>query len=196
MADWVTLQNGVHIDLDDPNNPLTGSGSFESYLGGGSSSGSSGNKALDKDMASLYKEYGDNFHPDDDILYDLRESGKDYGMSNEQLENAVRTYVKERQDDYQKKIKAGPKTQAALKKDVSKWLNANTDLIKYDKVPGGGRGVNGKVISDLANTYLKDVLGIEVSDSIVYDYDSGLKMTHAVLDALDDVWRNEHKSKK
>lgn len=28
MANWVTLANGVHIDLDDPNNPLTGRGSF------------------------------------------------------------------------------------------------------------------------------------------------------------------------
>ena len=29
MANWVTLRNGVHIDLDDPNNPITGSGSFK-----------------------------------------------------------------------------------------------------------------------------------------------------------------------
>ena len=29
MSNWVTLANGVHIDLDDPNNPLTGNGSFE-----------------------------------------------------------------------------------------------------------------------------------------------------------------------
>lgn len=29
MSNWVTLPNGVHIDLDDPNNPITGSGSFD-----------------------------------------------------------------------------------------------------------------------------------------------------------------------
>lgn len=48
MANWVTLPNGVHIDLDDPNNPLTGDGSFESYLGGGGSSGSGKNSAKAK----------------------------------------------------------------------------------------------------------------------------------------------------
>ena len=46
MSNWVTLQNGVHIDLDDPNNPLTGDGNFESYLGGGDKS--SGGKGSDK----------------------------------------------------------------------------------------------------------------------------------------------------
>lgn len=38
MANWVTLNNGVHIDLDDPNNPITGTGTYESYFGGGKQS--------------------------------------------------------------------------------------------------------------------------------------------------------------
>lgn len=36
MANWITV-NGRHIDLDDPNNPVTGSGSFATYKNTGSS---------------------------------------------------------------------------------------------------------------------------------------------------------------
>lgn len=35
MSNWVTLSNGVHIDLDDPHNPITGDGTYEDYLGKG-----------------------------------------------------------------------------------------------------------------------------------------------------------------
>lgn len=39
MANWVTLPNGVHIDLDDPHNPVTGDGSFSDLGKGGSKGG-------------------------------------------------------------------------------------------------------------------------------------------------------------
>lgn len=49
MSNWVTLDNGVHVDLDDPNNPVTGSGSYESYFGGGKGgSGSKGGSTFKK----------------------------------------------------------------------------------------------------------------------------------------------------
>lgn len=190
MSNWVTLPNGVHIDLDDPNNPLTGDGTFESYLGGGKG-GKSGD-TFDNDLESAFKKYQGNFHPENDILDELRANGKDYGMSNGDMQAVVEAYVMREEAKYEKKIKAGPQTQEALNKDVSKWLNANTDLIKYEDGPGG-RGVNGKVISDLKQQYLKDVLGIEV-DSYLYDYDSGFSMSRAKNIALDDVWRNEKSS--
>lgn len=50
MSNWVTLPNGVHIDLDDPNNPITGSGSF----------GNSNNKFSSmnpSDVRLIYTEY-------------------------------------------------------------------------------------------------------------------------------------------
>lgn len=197
MSNWVTLQNGVHIDLDDPNNPITGDGSFESYLGGGDKSSGgkgSGNKAFAKDMAAAYKNYEGNFHPDNDILYDLQASGETYGMSEKDLETAVRTYVKKQEDEYHAKLKAMPKTQAALEKDFSKWLNGHRDLIKYDKGPGG-MGVNGKVMSDIRQAYLKDQFNIE-RDSYAVDYETNLSLSRAVSAALDYVWHNEIKEGK
>ena len=63
MGNWVTLANGVHIDLDDPNNPLTGDGSFGSYLGGGDKGSSKGSykenlKTALKEQISKNLEHG------------------------------------------------------------------------------------------------------------------------------------------
>lgn len=44
MANWVTLANGVHIDLDDPHNPVSGDGSFSDL---GNSNASSSQKQKD-----------------------------------------------------------------------------------------------------------------------------------------------------
>ena len=49
MANWVTLKNGVHIDLDDPENPITGSGSFSDLGKGQSNSGNGGNTSYTRD---------------------------------------------------------------------------------------------------------------------------------------------------
>ena len=198
MSNWVTLQNGVHIDLDDPNNPITGDGSFESYLGGGDSgskSGNSGNKAFKKDLENAYKKYEGNFHPDNDALYDLKASGKDYGMSDKDLETAVRAYAKQKQDEYHAKLKAMPKTQKALEKDATKWLSKHTDLMKTETTKSGYTTINGKVLSDLRQAYLKDQFNIEL-DSYAVDYDTNLSLSQAMSDAVQNIWRNERNSKK
>lgn len=166
MSNWVTLPNGVHIDLDDPNNPLTGDGTFESYLGGGKGGDKSGptllrlsgtvsekfirnkaekyglkvevmragnemrvsvpggsklndlindfdedgvlmeypktnskadptmsgkdSKSFDRDLELAFKEFGTD---EDAILDALRSTGKDYGMSNGDLQSVVEAYV-------------------------------------------------------------------------------------------------------
>lgn len=198
MSNWVTLQNGVHIDLDDPNNPITGDGSFESYLGGGDKSSGgkgSGNKAFAKDMAAAYKKYEGNFHPDNDILYDLQESGETYGMSEKDLETSVRAYVKKQQDEYHAKLKAMPKTQAALEKDATKWLSKHTDLMKTETTKSGHTTINGKVLSDLRQAYLKDQFNIEL-DSYAVDYDTNLSLSSAMSEAVQNIWRNQRNSKK
>lgn len=198
MANWVTLQNGVHIDLDDPNNPITGDGSFESYLGGGGSSSGSGgksNKSFQKDMAAAYKNYEGNFHPDNDILYDLQASGETYGMSEKDLETAVRAYVKQQQDEYHAKLKTMPKTQKALEKDATNWLSKHTDLMKTETTKSGYTTINGKVLSDLRQAYLKDQFNIEL-DSYAVDYDTNLSLSQAMSDAVQNIWRNERNSKK
>lgn len=64
MANWVTLKNGVHIDLDDPENPITGSGTFESYQAKESSrlTGIAEQKGIPKEnvfkAAALMEKYG------------------------------------------------------------------------------------------------------------------------------------------
>lgn len=121
MANWVTLQNGVHIDLDDPNNPITGSGSYESYFKGGKASTSKDEIFKSASMARLK-----NQSPNEIMNYikgqkfTLQEEGK-------YMDAAERKSYQDRIDAMQKIYDA--KTKGGSKNGFSSMSSAELDFI-------------------------------------------------------------------
>ena len=212
MANWVTLQNGVHIDLDDPNNPLTGDGSFDSYLGGGEkdsgSKSSGGSKLQTPKMTKEQKhEKAMSLNYTTDEVFDVVDQFKAKGYATTKNADLAQLYnlnlnsqqnyavtdmgdgtFKIENDSSQKtaaKSKAMPKTQEKFNKDAKEWLMKNQEVLAYEK-GDLGYGLNGKQIGDIKDRFLKEVYGYK-EDSYSFNYDTGLNTTKAILLAIDEV---------
>ena len=144
MANWVTLRNGVHIDLDDPNNPISGGKSFGEFFksqSGKTEKGKTTNKTktFDRDRVKIalnaqnqpgvnvISNAASSFKYDDKVKQIVDTNGK---LTETQLKNAdafvedgmsnnVKPFQKEKSIDMDKVKARGNLTDSEAKEAVS-----------------------------------------------------------------------------
>ena len=119
MANWVTLKNGVRIDLDDPTNPITGTGSF-SDLGKNQSSSNAKDDIRTRPISIFTKD------PEERKELERRRAEKEAAMQKE----------KDKEHEENKMIREDAKTQHQVQKKneivhkESEHKNKQLEIIK------------------------------------------------------------------
>ncbi len=142
MANWVTLRNGVHIDLDDPNNPISGKGNFSSFFKGKETTKektAKSSKGFDKDRVkialnaqnqpgvSIVSNSSSSFKYDDKVKPIVDTNGKltetqlkdADAVIEDRMSNKVKPFKKEDKVDMSKVKSRGNLTDSEAKETVS-----------------------------------------------------------------------------